>query len=306
MPRDAKRGSQADIRPSSFASLLFGWTQQGIDSFLATQRILADFMTRKNTGALKSLREGMSDPEHSPAAILTEIAVEGTANLTEAQRVLLNLAEQENGIVMDGVLQRVGGSATAATLVSRVRRSIDEMIEMQQELLTIASKQVQERLEKAKSGKMPDPATLLDGARDAMENFVKTQKKLLDIIIEEPPKHKGGKDDDKQKATLSSLAREAAGSLIDAQKNLLDLAGQQVNVNLQAASKMAEMVNLVRLTPLPTITGEGVKSFVEAEKAVLDTIIKPEGRKAAPKAKARPKRAAKRRQPAAQAAEAGA
>jgi hypothetical protein len=305
MPRDAKRSSEADIRASSITSLLFGWTQQGIDSFLATQRILADFVTRKSASAMKSLREGMSDPEHSPAAILTEIAVEGTANLTEAQRILLNLAEQENGIVMDGVMQRLGGSATAAAMASRVRRGIDEMIEMQQELLTIASKQVQERLEKTKAGKMPDPACLLDGARDAMEHFVKTQKKLLDIIVEEPPKHKGGKEEEKEKATLSALAREAASSLIDAQKNLLDLAGQQVNVNLQAASQMAEMVNLARLTPLPTITGEGVKSFVEAEKAVLDTIIRPaNGRKSAHKAK-RAKRPVRRR-PAAQAEEAGA
>ncbi len=76
---------------------------RAFDSFLATQRILADFATRKSASAIKTVREGMSDSENSPAAILTELAVEGTANLTEAQRVLLNLVEQENEIVMDGV-----------------------------------------------------------------------------------------------------------------------------------------------------------------------------------------------------------
>ena len=301
MARVAKKSSTAEIRPSSFASLLFGWSQQGIDSFMATQRILADFVTRKSNSALKSLREGITDPENSPSAILTEIAVEGTSNLTEAQRVLLNLVEQENGIVMGGVTQRMGGSAVAASIAGRLRRGIDTLVEMQQDFLTIASKQVQDRLEKTKAGNVPDAACLLDGTRDAMENFVKAQKKLLDVIVEEPPKPKTKPE--AKKTAFAGMAREAAGSLIDAQKNLLDLAGQQVNVTLQAASRMAEMVNLARLTPLPTITGEGVKSFVEAEKAVLDTIIKPgNGHKPAPKKAKRPAR----RRPAAQAAAAGA
>ena len=303
MARVAKRSSDAEIRPSSFASLLFGWGQQGIDSFMATQRILADFVTRKSNSALKSLRDGITDPENSPAAILTEIAVEGTANLTEAQRVLLNLVEQENGILMGGMMQRVSGSPVAASIVGRMQHGIDTLVEMQQEFLTIASKQVQDRLEKTKAGNIPDAACLVDGARAAMENFVKAQKKLLDVVIEEPPKPKAKPE--AKKTAFSGMAREAAGSMIDAQKNLLDLAGQQVNVTLQAASKVAEMANVVRLTPLPTITGEGVKSFVDAEKAVLDTIIKPgNGRKLAPKAK-KAKRPARRR-PAAQAAEAGA
>ncbi len=304
MARVAKRSSEAEIRPSSFASLLFGWTQQGLDSFMATQRILADLVTRKSNSALKSLRDGITDPETSPAAILTEIAVEGTANLTEAQRVLLNLVEQENGILMGGVMQRVSGSPVAASIAGRMQHGIDTLVEMQQEFLTIASKQVQERLKKTKAGNVPDAGFLLDGARDVMENFVKAQKKLLDVVIEEPPKPRA-KADGKGKAAFSGMAREAAGSLIDAQKNWLDLAGQQVNVTLQAASKVAEMVNVVRLTPLPTITGEGVKSFVEAEKAVLDTFIKPgNGHKPAPKAK-KAKRPARRR-PAVHAAEAGA
>ena len=53
----------------------------------------------------------MSDTENSPVAILTELAAEGAASLTEAQRVLLTLAEQENEIAMDGIAERVDGSA---------------------------------------------------------------------------------------------------------------------------------------------------------------------------------------------------
>jgi len=303
MPRAAKKASEPENRLSSFASLLLGWTQQGIDSFLATQRILADFATRKSAGAIKSLREGMSDPEHSPAAILTELAVEGTANLTEAQKVLLNLVEQENGIVMDAVAERVEGYGTAASVANRLRRGIDTLVQMQQDFLKIASKHVQERLKKTKAGEAPNADGLVEAARDAMEHFVRAQKKLLDVIVEDWPKPKGGKADERKKKTeISGIAREAASAFIDAQKNLLDLAGQQINVNMQAAGRLAEMANLLRLNPLPAITGDSVKRFVEAEKAVLDSIIKPSNgaKSGAPKAERASKRqTGRRRAPAA-------
>jgi hypothetical protein len=309
MLRAAKKASEPENRLSSFSSLLLGWTQQGIDSFLATQRILADFATRKSAGAIKSLREGMSDPEHSPAAILTELAIEGTANLTEAQKVLLNLVEQENGIVMGAVEERVEGYGTAASVANRLRRGIDTLVQMQQDFLKIASKQVQERLKKTKAAEAPNADGLIEAARDAMEHFVRAQKKLLDVIVEDGSKPKGGKaDESKKKTEISGIAREAASSFIDAQKNLLDLAGQQVNVNMQVAGRLAEMVNLLRLNPLPAITGDSVKSFVEAEKAVLDSIIKPSnGAKSAPKAERASKRqTGRRRAHAAQATHAGA
>ena len=291
-----KRQTETETRPSSFTSLLLGWTQQGIDSVLATQRILADFATRKGTSAIKSLREGMSDTEHSPVAILSEIALEGTANLTEAQRVLLTLLEQENGIVMEGVMERLGGSRTATSVVQRLRRGIDTLVDTQQNFLTIASKHAQDRLKDFKAGKGADPACLLDTARESMENFVRAQKKILDILVEEEeaPKHKGGKAAEAQKTEVSELARQAASSFIDAQKSLLDLAGQQMNVTLETASRGAEMVNMMKLSPFPAFTGNGVKSFVEAEKAVLDSIMKPPNGKSA-KTEGGAKRPARRR-----------
>lgn len=297
MARETKKPSAVEEQSSSFASLLFGWTQQGVESVLASQRILADLVTRKSASAMSSLREGLSDSKNSPAAVLSELAVEGTANLIEAQKVLLNLVEQESGIVMEGVQERVGGSALAVAMASRLRDGIDTLVQMQQQFLTVANKHMQQRLAGVKAGEMPDPACMVEAAREAMDNFVRTQKKLLDIIVEDAGKAKGRQDG--KKTAVSGLAREAAGSFIEAQKNLLDLAGQQVNVNLKAASHAAEMLNMVRINPLPAFTGDSVKSFVEAEKKVLDSIMTP-GQKPASKAAKRP--GPRRRRAAAQAA----
>ena len=79
--------------------------------------------------------------ERSPMALLTELAVEGTSSLVEAQRALLNLALQENDIILKGVKERVGGFVPAVAMADMVRRSLDTLIGMQQELLTSTSKQ---------------------------------------------------------------------------------------------------------------------------------------------------------------------
>ena len=288
MPRGTKKPSEAETRP---ASLLFGWTQQGIDSFMATQRNLTDLITRKSADVMNSLREGVSDAKYSPGTILTELAVKGTANLAEAQRILLNLVEQENKIVMDGVKGCVSGSATAVSIANRLRRSIDTVVEMKQEFLVIANEYVQARLKESKA----DTASLVDAARDAMENLLRAQKKLLDIVFEKGAK--GGKAEDGGKnKVVSELAREAASALMEAQKSLLDLAGQQVNANWQTASHAAEMINSLRLNLTPNITGDGVKNFVDAQKAVVDSIIKSDnGHKGATRAKSGSKRQARRR-----------
>lgn len=300
MKHEPKKAPATHTHPSSLGSLMLGWAQQGFDSFLATQRILVDFATNKSVNAIKSLREGMTDPEHSPLAILTELAVEATANLTEAQRVLLNLAQEENDIVMQGVKERVSDYPTAVAMTDRMQRGIDTFVEMQQNFLTIASKHVQKRLEATKAGKGLDAACLVDAARDAMDNFVQAQKKFLDVVVGDAHKARKPEEVAKKKTEITKLAREAANSFIEAQKKLLDVAGQQVNVNLQAANRAVETISTLGPRLMPNINGEGLRHFVDAEKDLISSMMKPgEEAKAAPKAGHAPKRAARRRRPAA-------
>jgi len=270
--------SAASERPSSFISLLSGWAEQGLESFFATQRILVDLAPRQNTNAMKTFREGLSKSEaeakDSPMKIVTEVVVEGTANYIEAQRILLDLAQQENEIVMNGVRERVSEKPTAVALTNVIRRSIDTFIEMQQNFLVLASKRTQGMLQ-ASDGKK-DGNGLAGLAGEAMDEFVAAQQKFFDVISEETKwdeneKHAGKKV---HKTDLTELGREVADSFIDAQKKLLDLAGQQVNVNMQAASRAYELKTPIKLLPMADIAGESVKSFVDAEKALLTSMTK--------------------------------
>ncbi len=274
MPRE-KPGPTTHNHPSSFLTLLSGWVQQGVESFFATQRILVDLAMRQNAVAMKSIREGFSDPEHSPIEILTELAVEGTSSFIEAQRILLNLAQEENNILLNAVKERTGDVVPAAAATDLLRRSIDTFIGMQLEFLKITSKQTTDWLEETRKGKVGS-SHLVDLARHSMETFVQAQKKFLDVVAQETAHMTSGQKPKLGKKTeLSKLAREASNAFIEAQKKLLDIAGQQMNVNLKIATRTLEWMNPARLLPMANLTGEGIKSFVDAEKALIGTMVKP-------------------------------
>jgi hypothetical protein len=229
---------------------------------------------------MKTLREGLSDPEHSPLAVLSELVVEGTSSFMEAQRVLLNLAQQENDIIMTGVKERVAGSPPAVAMTELVRRSIDTFVKMQQDFLKITSKQTLNWLEAVKAGKGYQGGThLVDLAREGMDTFVQAQKKFLDLIAQESSKAIAGKQEPSlkhgKKTEMAKLAREATHAFIDAQKKVLDVVGQQMNLNLKAAARSMDLIAPSRLLPMAHLTGEGVKSLVDAEKALIESMIKP-------------------------------
>jgi len=216
--------------------------------------------------------------EHSPLAILTELAVEGTSTVIEAQRVLLNLAQQENEIIMNGVKERLAGSAPAMAMTDLARRSLDTLIGMQQDLLTTTGKQTLGWLEAVQAGKGYEGAHLADLAREGVKAFVHAQKKFLDALTQETARATSGKAEHAKpvkKTELSKLVRDAANSFIDAQKKLLDVLAQQMNVNADAATRTIEVLSPSRLLPVARLTGEGVKSFVDAEKALVKSVIRP-------------------------------
>ena len=264
-----------------FISLLSGWAQQGVQSFFATQRILLDLAMRQNASLMHSLRQQLSDPNHSPTAILGEATAESVSNFIEGQKVLLELGQKQNEILMTGVKERVGEWPPAQAVADLLRRSVDTFIQMQQEFLKIAGKQTHNWVDAAKAGKPYQSEHVVELAREAMDHFVKTQKHFMDVIAEETAKATGSKHTNGVKKTkkteLSQLARHATESFIDAQRKLVDVAGRQMNANVKTAGKTLELLRPFPFLPLGELTREGVKSYVDAQKELMDVMVKPNG-----------------------------
>ena len=282
-----------------FISLLSGWAQQGVQSFFATQRILMDLAMRQNASLMHSLRQQLSDPNHSPTAILGEATAESVSNFIEGQKVLLELGQKQNEILMTGVKERVGDWPPAQAITDLLQRSVETFVHMQQEFLKIAGKQTHNWVDAAKAGKPYQSEHVVELAREAMDNFVKAQKHFMDVIAEETAKATGGKHTNgvrkAKKTELSQLARQAAESFIDAQRKLVDVAGRQMNANVKTAGKTLELLRPFPFLPLGELTREGVKSYVDAQKELMDVMVKPNGahkpaHKVAHRAKRSPKR----------------
>jgi len=278
----AKTETSRHPRESSFVSVLSGWAQQGVQSLFATQRILLDLAMRQNANVMHALRQQLNDPHHSPTAILSEMAGEGMTNFIEGQKILLDLGRQQNQILMTGVKQRVGDWPAAHAMTDALRRSVETFIHMQEEFLKVADKQTHSWVEAAKAGKPYESKHLVGLAREGLDNFVKAQKQFLDIVAEETAKATGGKRTNgavkKVKATeLSELAREATEALIGAQKKLVHVAGKQMNANVKSVGNAMELLRPFPFVPFAELTREGVKSYVDAQKALMDAVVKPTG-----------------------------
>lgn len=213
--------------------------------------------------------------EHSPFALLTELAVEATSSLVEAQRTLLNLAQEENEIFLNGVKEQIGSFVPGIAMTELVRRSVDTVIAMQQELLTTTSKQTLQWLESERMGKPDRTARLIESAHEAVETFTRAQKKFLDVVAQEAVKAVDGKEHEKpgKKTEIAHLAGKAAHAFIEAQKKLLDVMGQQMNVNLDVTTRSMDLMKVSRLLPMANLTGEGLKNFLDTEKSLLGSFI---------------------------------
>ncbi|HEX4783649.1 MAG TPA: hypothetical protein VH350_04870 [Candidatus Sulfotelmatobacter sp.] len=217
--------------------------------------------------------ESKSRQDSSPLAILTVLAVEGSSSLVEAQRTFLNLVQQENDILFNGIKERISSFIPAVAVTDLAQRSLDTVIEMQLELLTATSKQTLQWLESEKGGK----GGLVDFAREGVETFTRAQKKFLEAVAEEAAAATGSKRHNGKgvkKTELAQLARDAGNAFIEAQKRLLDVMGQQMNVNLDTASRTIGLVSPSQLLPIARRTGEGVKNFFNQETSLIGSFVK--------------------------------
>jgi hypothetical protein len=286
-----------------FVSLFSGWAQQGVESFWGTQRILVDLAVQQSTSLLRPVYEQLSSCEHLSSAILSEVTAEGVSNFIEGQKILLELGQKQNEILLNGLKEHVGEECPAGpAVVDLLRRSVETFIGMQQEFLKIAGKQTHNWVQGAKEGKPYNTQHLVETAREAMDHFVKSQKQFMDVVAEETTKAISSKPTNGAKKTkkteLSAIAREATESLIDAQKKLVAVAGRQMNAEVKRTDRAVEILKPLTFSPLKDLTREGVKSYVAAQNALVDVVVnpvvKPNGQhKAAPKVEHRVNRSAK-------------
>jgi hypothetical protein len=264
--------------PGALASTLATWARQGMESFVATQKILLDLTAQQNSLAIGFVRERVNFSPLRPLTGMVELAGHSMAHFVAAQTVLLDLVTEENTLFQAGLKEGLGLTGVTAAVTDAMRDGVTAFAGMQKKFLDIAARQTTAAVEAIKEGKTFDGKNLAEVARESVENFVHTQKKILDLVAEvaQPRANGNGrkalKPADRRKVV--QLVKAGMDAFVASQKQLLDLATKQIESTMKTAGEM------VRPSPEPsTSAGEvarrGVENFINAQKSLLDVAIKP-------------------------------
>jgi len=282
----------ATAEAPSPAARLAGWARQGIESFVAAQKILLDLTAQENALVIGMVRERISNPRHRPDTAVIKFADKGVENITSVGKILLDFAAGETALVADGITSVLPLPPVAGTVANVVRHRIDTLVDMQKNLLDAVAEQTHAVAESYEEGNgLKAAANVVELARRGIVDFVDTEKKFLDLAAEEvtakPAARKAPRDRAK---VLTDLAKEGVDKYIDAQKKLLNFAIHQLEAEAKPAAEEEEPQ-----TSFAELTQKSVHNFVNAQKSLMDLAMKPI-RSAAPerakKAAHRPRRKA--------------
>ena len=274
-------------------SLMASWARQGIQSFVAAQKIITDLAAQENALLIGMLRERLSKPGGELGTSVAGVAEKGVKNLASAGKILLDLAADETALAVDGVKEVLRLPAPAGALAEVVRHRVGTFVELQKDLLDAASDQAHAVADSYREGeKLMTAAHVAELARRGIEGFVESEKKFLDLASKEVSEaakgeKRGNKAPRERMEVLTGMAREGAEKYIATQKKLLELAIEQLEETTKTAKAQKDTARkMVAHSGWGELTEKSVHNLVAAEKSLLELATKPieglgrEGRKA--------------------------
>jgi hypothetical protein len=262
----------------SFAEMIGDWVRQATEGFIATEKILLDLAAQQNALALTIVRErlGLFSPTPSKAAV--DLSGRGVHNFFEAQRLLLDMLARQNTIVADGLKPGLTGTPAEA-LADVVHRGLDNFILAQKRFMDIFEAEAEGAVKDFGEDKRFDAARLTTLAREGMRNFVASQKQFLEIVEEKLAARAEGTTEaegEQQHIDLFDMAKQSVDAFVEAQKRLLDLASDQIDVNVKMAREVFSPETDKRTTTtFPDLVKKSVDSFVAAQKALVEVASRP-------------------------------
>jgi hypothetical protein len=266
---------ECDSSYSSIPNLVGEWIRQGTEGFIATQKILLDLAAQQNALALTMLRERLGVFKPNPSGAVIDLVAKGIHNFMEAQRIVLDIAARENDILSEGLMPGIAGTPVEG-LAEVIRKGMNTFIGAQKVFLEQFEAQTNGAIEDYRHGKGFDSNRMADLARDGVKDFIHSQKEFLDIIETEMLSNKERPVMADRNLDLFATAQKSVDALVEAEKRLLDLASNQVNLDVKIVREILNTRMEERsTTTLPEIMKKSVDSFVAAQKALVELASKP-------------------------------
>jgi len=261
-------------------SFMPGWARQGVQSFVAAQKIIMDLAAQENALLIGLLRERLSKPGGQLGASMAGITEQGVKNLTEAGKILLDLAADETALAVEGVKEGLRLPAPAAAMAEVVRHRVGTFVEMQKNLLDATAEQAHAVAKSLREGENPwSSVHFAELARRGFEGFVESEKKFLELAAEEVSaatkgEKRAGKAPKERLEVLTNAARQGAEKYVETQKKLIDLAIEQLEETAKASREHREGARKEMLSSWGELTEKSVHNLVTAEKSLLQLATK--------------------------------
>lgn len=197
---------------------------------------------------------------------------QGTEGFIATQKILLDLAAQQNALALTIARERLGliSLTPSKAVVDLSSKSVHNFMEAQQTMLDIVSKENDIIFEGLKPGV---EKTVVEGlaevVHEGLSNCVVAQKQFLSIVEAEAEGAIKDYGDGKSFETgrLKEVAREGVRTFVTTQKKFLEVVEQELvdkSEEPRRGSKPGKPVNVLEMTK------DSVDAFVETQKRLLD------------------------------------
>ena len=196
---------------------------------------------------------------------------QGTEGFIATQKILLDLAAQQNALALTIARERLRMFSFGPTkpLADLAVKGIHNFMEAERLLLDLALKQNNIVSEGLKPGLAKTPvAPIAKVVQNGLENFFIAQKHFLDVFERQTEQAIKDLNDGKgfDTSRLSEVARVGAREFITTQKKFLDLVQDQIDGTGDLAPTNGKKVDLFDMAK------QSVEAFVEVEKRMLDLV----------------------------------
>ena len=197
---------------------------EGASNFIAAQRVLLNLAQRQNEILLTGVKERTG--RVLPLAALTEVFRHGVDTFIEMQLHFLALAAKQTDAWIDDA--KAGRGFDAAGLTELARDGMENFVRYQKKFLDVIAEETAHAT--GANGKEPRKKTeVTELARQAAEAFIDAQKKLLEVATQQvsvnlkTARHAVEVLNPLPALNFADLTRQTVGSLVTAQKALLDV-----------------------------------------------------------------------------------
>jgi len=214
----------------------------------------------------------VAQPSTSIADLVGEWIRQGAEGFIATQKILLDLAAQQNALALTILRERLGlfSPTPSKTVLDLAGKSMKNFVEGQKILLDIAARQndiVADGLKPALSG------TLVEGMAEVvhkgLNNFLAAQKEFLTFFETETEGVVADLADGKgfKTSRLADLAREGMRDFLHSQKRFLDIVEHNLVTKKEPAATGAEEHKRVDLFDMAK---QSVDAYVKAQQRLLD------------------------------------